>query len=48
MGRWHPELEDVVTFCCTEVNDPAAIDRLVAEVAAAEVGSRPTGPPGGG
>jgi glycine dehydrogenase subunit 1 len=35
MGRWHPDLEDVVTLCCTEVNDPAAIDRLVEEVAAA-------------
>jgi glycine dehydrogenase subunit 1 len=34
MGRWHPELEDVVTFCCTEVNDPGAVDRLVEEVAA--------------
>jgi glycine dehydrogenase subunit 1 len=27
--RWYPELEDVVVFCCTEVNDPAAIDKLV-------------------
>jgi glycine dehydrogenase subunit 1 len=34
MGRWYPELEDVVTFCCTEVNDPGAIDQLVEEVAA--------------
>jgi glycine dehydrogenase subunit 1 len=29
VGRWFPELEDVVTFACTELNDPAAIDRLV-------------------
>jgi len=27
--RWFPELENVVVFCCTEVNDPAAIDSLV-------------------
>jgi glycine dehydrogenase subunit 1 len=33
VGHWfpdRPELENVVTFCCTEVNDPAAIDRAVA------------------
>jgi len=29
VGRWYPELRDVVVFCCTEVNDPAAIDQLV-------------------
>lgn len=32
VGHWYPgepELSDVVTFCCTEVNDPAAIKRLV-------------------
>lgn len=29
LGRWYPELEDVAVFCCTEVNDPAAIDTLV-------------------
>jgi glycine dehydrogenase subunit 1 len=32
VGHWYPaepELRDVVTFCCTEVNDPAAIDRMV-------------------
>ena len=29
VGRWFPELEDVLTFCCTELNDPAAIDELV-------------------
>jgi glycine dehydrogenase subunit 1 len=29
VARWYPELEDVVVFCCTEVNDDAAIDRLV-------------------
>src|SRR5579859_2610263 len=37
MARWfpdRPDLSDVVTFCCTEVNDPAAIDQLVREVAA--------------
>ena len=36
VGRWFPEqqdLQDVVTFCCTEVNDPAAIDLLVSELA---------------
>src|SRR5207302_7497343 len=38
MGRWYPELADVVTFCCTEVNDPVAIDQLVGEVSA-EVGA---------
>lgn len=27
--RTRPELHDVVVFCCTEVNDAAAIDRLV-------------------
>jgi len=37
ISRWfpdRPDLADVVTFCCTEVNDPAAIDLLVREVAA--------------
>jgi len=29
VGRWYPDLEGVYTFCCTEVNDPAAIDELV-------------------
>jgi len=29
VGRWYPELKDVVVFCCTEVNDDDAIDRLV-------------------
>ena len=29
LGRWYPELADAALFCCTEVNDPAAIDRLV-------------------
>jgi glycine dehydrogenase subunit 1 len=28
--RWFRELKDVVTFTCTEVNDPRAIDELVA------------------
>jgi glycine dehydrogenase subunit 1 len=32
--RWYPDLDDVVVFCCTEVNDPAAIDRLVEVLAA--------------
>jgi len=27
--RWYPELEDVLVFACTEVNDPAALDELV-------------------
>jgi glycine dehydrogenase subunit 1 len=27
--RWFPELAGVMTFCCTEVNDPAALDELV-------------------
>jgi glycine dehydrogenase subunit 1 len=30
VARWYPDLDDVVVFCCTEVNDPEAIDRLVA------------------
>jgi glycine dehydrogenase subunit 1 len=37
VSRWFRELKGVVTFTCTEVNDPAAIDELVAvakEVAA--------------
>jgi len=37
IGRWfpdRPDLADVVTFCCTEVNDPAAIDLLVGELGA--------------
>jgi glycine dehydrogenase subunit 1 len=29
MGRWFRELKGVVTFTCTEVNDPAALDELV-------------------
>lgn len=29
IGRWFPDLKDVVVFCCTEVNDPAAMDALV-------------------
>jgi glycine dehydrogenase subunit 1 len=29
VSRWYPELEDVAVFCCTEVNDVAAIDSLV-------------------
>ena len=30
LGRWYPDLSEVATFCCTEVNDPGAIDQLVA------------------
>ncbi|HLH69344.1 MAG TPA: aminomethyl-transferring glycine dehydrogenase subunit GcvPA [Candidatus Dormibacteraeota bacterium] len=32
VARWYPdrpELKDVVVFCCTEVNDPAAMELLV-------------------
>ncbi|MDQ6741894.1 MAG: aminomethyl-transferring glycine dehydrogenase subunit GcvPA [Candidatus Dormibacteraeota bacterium] len=29
IGRWYPDLKDVVVFCCTEVNDDRSIDRLV-------------------
>jgi glycine dehydrogenase subunit 1 len=29
MNRWFRELKGVVTFTCTEVNDPAALDELV-------------------
>jgi len=29
VGRWLPDLDDVVVFCCTEVNDPDALDLLV-------------------
>jgi glycine dehydrogenase subunit 1 len=38
VGRWFPErpdLRDVVTFCCTEVNDGGAIDQLVEVLARA-------------
>ena len=28
-GRWFPELDGVLLFCCTELNDPAALDELV-------------------
>ena len=41
LGRWYPELADVATFTCTELNDPAAIDALVealAPVGAAQEG----------
>ncbi|HLQ61066.1 MAG TPA: aminomethyl-transferring glycine dehydrogenase subunit GcvPA, partial [Candidatus Acidoferrales bacterium] len=31
--RWLPELKGVLTFCCTEVNDPEALDELVAAAA---------------
>jgi glycine dehydrogenase subunit 1 len=39
VGRWYPDLEDVAVFCCTEVNDVAAIDRVV-EVLAGGGGER--------
>jgi len=32
MNRWFRELKGVVTFTCTEVNDPGALDELVAAV----------------
>ncbi|MDQ2940358.1 MAG: aminomethyl-transferring glycine dehydrogenase subunit GcvPA [Actinomycetota bacterium] len=32
MNRWFRELKGVVTFTCTEVNDPRALDELVAAV----------------
>src|ERR1700674_3408422 len=28
-GRWFPELDGVLLFCCTELNDPAALDELL-------------------
>jgi hypothetical protein len=31
-GRWFPDLDDVLVFCCTELNDPAALQELVAAV----------------
>ncbi len=34
VGRWFRELRGVVTFTCTEVNDPAAIDQLVEALSA--------------
>ncbi|HLJ02948.1 MAG TPA: glycine dehydrogenase, partial [Solirubrobacteraceae bacterium] len=33
VGRWYRDLGDVATFCCTELNDPAAIDTLVEALA---------------
>jgi len=33
VSRWFRELKGVLTFTCTEVNDPRAIDELVAAVA---------------
>jgi glycine dehydrogenase subunit 1 len=30
MNRWFRELKDVLTFTCTEVNDPRALDELLA------------------
>lgn len=42
LGRWYPDLDDLVVFCCTEVNDPEAIDALVEVLTgvATEGGSR--------
>lgn len=43
VSRWYPELEGVVVFCCTEVNDPEAIESLVevlSQGAVAAVGER--------
>jgi glycine dehydrogenase subunit 1 len=40
VGRWLPGLHDVAVFCCTEVNDPAALDTLV-DVLARSASSRP-------
>jgi hypothetical protein len=34
VGRWFRELKDVLTFTCTEVNDPQALDELVAALQA--------------
>ncbi len=34
VGRWFKELKGVVTFTCTEVNDPAALDQLVEALSA--------------
>jgi glycine dehydrogenase subunit 1 len=45
MARWFPEreeLRDVATFCCTEVNDPEAIDLLVERLARSVAGERVT------
>jgi glycine dehydrogenase subunit 1 len=32
VGRWFPELENVLIFCCTELNDPDSIGELVEAV----------------
>ena len=32
-GRWFPELAGTMVFSCTELNDPAAIEELLAAVA---------------
>ncbi len=28
-GRWYPDLDDVIVFCCTELNDARALQQLV-------------------
>jgi len=28
-GRWYPDLDDVIVLCCTELNDPRALEQLV-------------------
>ncbi len=35
LRRWYPDLADAATFCCTEVNDPDAIERLITALEAA-------------
>ena len=34
-GRWFPELAGTMVFCCTELNDPAAIEALLEAVGGA-------------
>jgi glycine dehydrogenase subunit 1 len=33
LRRWYPELADVAVFCCTELNDPPAIEQLTGALA---------------
>jgi len=40
VGRWYPELDGVVVFCCTEVNDPDAIQTLVGVLSESEVAAQ--------
>jgi glycine dehydrogenase subunit 1 len=32
-ARWYPDLADVLVFCCTELNDPRALDELLEALA---------------